>query len=136
MQVRNTNQRKIILQIMKDNFTHPTADEIFEQARSIDSHISRGTVYRNLDFLSETGEILKISVPNSSTHYDCTLREHYHFCCNKCKKLYDVPAGLKIETDSVSEQMTKEGFEIESHNFIFLGLCPSCNAGRNQHEIF
>lgn len=131
MQVRNTNQRKIILQIMKDNFTHPTADEIFEQARSIDSHISRGTVYRNLDFLSETGEILKISVPNGSNHYDSTLQEHYHFCCNKCKKLYDIPAGLALETDSVSEQMSKEGFEVKAHNFIFLGLCPSCNTGRN-----
>ena len=131
MQVRNTNQRKIIRQIMKDNFTHPTADEIFEQARSIDSHISRGTVYRNLDFLSETGEILKISVPNGSNHYDSTLQEHYHFCCNKCKKLYDIPAGLALETDSVSEQMSKEGFEVKAHNFIFLGLCPSCNTGRN-----
>ena len=60
MQVRNTVQRKIILDIMKDNFSHPTAEEIYETARSIDGHISRGTVYRNLGFLSDTGEILKI----------------------------------------------------------------------------
>ncbi len=63
MQTRNSNQRKIIMEIMKDNYTHPTADEIYEQARLVDVHISRGTVYRNLGLLSETGEILKISVP-------------------------------------------------------------------------
>ena len=54
MQVRNTNQRKIILEILKNNYTHPTADEIFEKARAIDEHISRGTV-----FLQKQGKFLR-----------------------------------------------------------------------------
>lgn len=127
MQVRNTNQRKIILDIMKDNFTHPTADEIYEKARAIDSHISRGTVYRNLGFLSETGEILKICVPNGSDHYDSQLHEHYHFCCNKCGKMYDIPETISVETKKVSDQMAKKGFNVNAHSLIFTGLCPECN---------
>jgi len=126
MQVRNTNQRKIILDIMKDNFSHPTADEIYEAARAIDGHISRGTVYRNLGFLAETGEILKICVPNGSDHYDSMLHEHYHFCCDKCGKMYDVPETVKVETKAVSEQMAKTGFNVTAHNLIFTGLCPEC----------
>lgn len=127
MQVRNSNQRKIILEIMKNNFTHPTADEIYEKARAIDDHISRGTVYRNLGFLSETGEILKIVVPDGPDHYDCTLQEHYHFCCSKCGKMYDVPGTISVETKMVSEAMAKDGFCVNSHNLIFSGLCPQCN---------
>lgn len=127
MQVRNTNQRKIILDIMKNNYTHPTADEIYEKARSVDSHISRGTVYRNLGFLADTGDILKICVPNGPDHYDCNLYEHYHFCCNKCGRMYDVPETVKVDTVTVSEQMGKNGFNIDSHNLIFTGLCPDCN---------
>jgi len=127
MQVRNTNQRKIILDIMKDNFTHPTADEIYEKARAIDNHISRGTVYRNLGFLSESGEILKICVPNGPDHYDSRLHEHYHFCCSKCGKMYDVPGNISVETQKVSDEMSKEGFSVNAHNLIFTGLCPDCN---------
>lgn len=127
MQVRNTTQRKIILDIMKDNYSHPTAEEIYEKARIIDEHISLGTVYRNLGFLSETGEILKVCVPNGSDHYDSSLHEHYHFCCDKCGKMHDLPESVKMETSNVSEQMSKEGFKIFSHNLVFTGLCPNCN---------
>lgn len=126
MQSRNTNQRRIILEVMKDNYSHPTADEIYEQARKIDAHISRGTVYRNLGVLSESGEILKICVPNGSDHYDCNLHEHYHFCCAKCGKMYDVPGSINVETKMVSEVMAKDGFVVNAHNLIFTGLCPDC----------
>lgn len=127
MQVRNTNQRKIVLDIMTNNYSHPTADEIFEKARQIDEHISRGTVYRNLAFLTRTGAIQKVVVPNGSDHYDFTLTPHYHFCCDTCGKMYDVPGTLKLETKSVSEQMQHEGFTVKSHNLIFTGLCPECS---------
>ena len=127
MQTRNTNQRKIILDIMKDNYTHPTADEIYEKARSVDAHISRGTVYRNLGVLTAAGEIQKISVPNGSDHYDCSLHEHYHFCCSICGKMFDIPDTVKIETKIISDTMSKDGFTVNAHNLIFTGLCPDCN---------
>ncbi len=127
MQVRNTNQRKIILDIMKNNFSHPTADEIYEKARTIDEHISLGTVYRNLGFLAETGEIQKICVTNGSDHYDSSLHEHYHFHCSKCGKMYDVPETVRVETSNFSDEMSKKGFNVNSFNLIFTGLCPECN---------
>lgn len=130
MQVRNTNQRKLILYIMKDNYSHPTAEEIYEQARTIDQHISRGTVYRNLGFLSEKGEILKITVPNGSDHYDSTLSQHYHFCCDLCNRMYDIPEHIKLETTGVTVHMEQDGFCVNSHNLIFTGLCPACNSNQ------
>ena len=126
MQTRNSNQRKIILEIMKDNYSHPTADEIFEEARKVDAHISRGTVYRNLGILSEQGEILKVSVPDGSDHYDSTLTNHYHFCCSKCEKMFDIPESVTIETEKVASTMAKEGFSVYSHSLIFNGICPEC----------
>lgn len=113
---------------MKDNCTHPTADEIYERAREINPHISRGTVYRNLALLSKTGEILKIRVPDGSDHYDSSLHEHYHFCCKSCGKMHDVPGEIKIQAKKVSDEMAKDGFTVDSHSLIFTGLCPSCNA--------
>lgn len=126
MQVRNTNQRKLILDLMTENFTHPTADEIYELARKSDPHISRGTVYRNLNFLCESGEILKICVPEGADHYDSTLREHYHFCCRSCGKMCDVPGEVLVDSGSALSKMSEEGFLVTEKNLVFTGFCPAC----------
>lgn len=126
MQVRNTNQRKLILDLMAGNYNHPTADEIYELARKADSHISRGTVYRNLNFLSESGSILKINVPDGADHYDCTVKQHYHFHCTLCNRIFDVPESVELQMDSASKEMQEKGFLVEGHNLIFTGICPDC----------
>lgn len=130
MQTRNTNQRKLIMDIMNNNYSHPTADEIYEKARAADPHISRGTVYRNLAILSESGSIAKITVPEGADHYDCTTSLHYHFCCSKCGKMFDAPDGVKVETEAAAKEMEKQGFAVNGHNLIFFGLCSVCN-GQN-----
>ncbi len=126
MQIRNTNQRKLILNLMNKNYTHPTADEIYELARKHDSHISKGTVYRNLNFLCQTGEIVKINVPDGPDHYDATLKEHYHFCCKNCGKMTDIPGNIKIKGDATLEKMENDGFLITEKNLVFMGFCPDC----------
>jgi len=126
MQVRNTSQRKLILDIMTGNFTHPTADQIYEKARAADPHISRGTVYRNLNFLVENGSIVKIEVPDGPDHYDCTLKEHYHFNCRCCGKMFDVPGSVNVQFETASREMESQGFFVEGHNLILSGRCPDC----------
>ena len=124
--VRNTAQRNLVLKLMENNFSHPTADEVYENARKIDPHISRGTVYRNLNLLAEAGLIAKVMVPSGADHFDSTLSLHYHFQCDKCDKLYDLPAGCCPKLDSVIRGMEDQGFSVESHNLTFNGICPEC----------
>lgn len=130
MQNRNTNQRKLVFDLMEKNYTHPTADEIYELARKIEPHISRGTVYRNLNFLSEKGEILKISVPDSAEHFDCTVKDHYHFHCDICGKLCDTPESVFVEMEKAVKEMEEKGFSVQGHNLIFTGICPECSKNK------
>lgn len=126
MTVRNTKQRDLVAKLMQDNFSHPTADEIYELARAENPHISRGTVYRNLNFLAESGAILKIVVPDGADHYDSTLDCHYHFHCEQCGKMYDVPRSVTLEMNNAAREMERRGFSVKGHNLIFTGLCPDC----------
>lgn len=126
MQSRNTNQRKLILGLMTENYSHPTADEIYELARKADPHISRGTVYRNLNFLAEKGSILKISVPDGADHFDSTTKEHFHFHCSRCGKMCDVPESVSVEMEEAADEMELKGFLVEGYNLIFTGICPAC----------
>ncbi|WP_147615327.1 Fur family transcriptional regulator [Treponema pectinovorum] len=124
--VRNTKQRDAVLEVMKDNYSHPTAHEIYELVRQKHKNISRGTVYRNLNLLAALKLIQKIVVPHGADHYDGRLDEHFHFQCLSCGKMYDVPKDVHLEITEVTEEMEKQGFFVQDHNLLFTGFCHCC----------
>ena len=71
-----------------------TARTIYEAVCKRDAGINRTTVYRNLDRLCETGELLKYKESNqnawyyqySSEHDHCD--EHMHAQCSECGKIF------------------------------------------------
>ena len=56
-----TKQRAVILEVLRSDKCHHTAEEIFELAKQILPTISRATVYNNLHSLEEEQFIRKIS---------------------------------------------------------------------------
>jgi len=123
MTTRNTRQRQLILSLMEDNHAHPTADEVYERARALDAHISRGTVYRNLHALVEAGLITHVTLPDSADRYDCRADHHYHFLCRACGKTVDLPMPYREELNDVAGL---PGYAVESHRLLLMGLCPNC----------
>ena len=122
-QTRMTKQRQLVLDAARTRHDHPTADQIYLETRKADPRISRGTVYRNLEQLSNAGALLHVKVPGAD-RYDCRLDRHYHFVCTGCGAVYDVPMAYQ---DAVDKQvMEQTGFSVERHRMIFEGLCPVC----------
>ena len=80
-----SKQREIIYNTLKSNPIHPTAETVHSLLRETNPNISLATVYRNLNQLSDIGEIKKIDGLESSSHYDHQTHAHYHFICNICK---------------------------------------------------
>ncbi len=122
-QTRNTRQRKLVEEAVKARKNHPTADEIYMDVRERDEKISRGTVYRNLNLLAESGEISHVRVP-SADRYDFRLDRHYHTFCTGCGAVCDSPVPYTEEYDRLTEEAT--GFRITRHRTVFEGLCPEC----------
>lgn len=126
---RETRQRRLVLQAVQSRCDHPTAEQIYEDVHTADPKISHGTVYRNLNCLSEDGEICHVRVPGAD-RYDLRTDLHYHMFCVKCKKVIDAPYSYKDALDE--ETMRQSGFDIIRHRLIFEGVCPEC---RNDAEI-
>ena len=126
MQSRNSAQRNLVLNIMEGNKSHPTADHIYKEARKADPHISRGTVYRNLNLLVENGNVLRIEVPDGAYHFDSNLLVHYHFYCRKCNRLFDVPDFSPLQVIETQKELEKLGYKAVNHKIIFDGICPDC----------
>ena len=123
--MRMTRQRKIILEELRKVKTHPSADEIYEMVRLRLPRISLGTVYRNLEILSELGEIQKLQLSGALKRFDWDTNKHYHIRCVRCNRVDDAPiAPLNQIEDELYEATV---FEIIGHNLEFVGLCPECS---------
>ncbi len=119
---RLTKQKTIILEYLQSVKTHPTADEIFLNVKKRLPSISRSTVYRNLENFSRQGIILEI--PGDKKHFDGDIREHHHFVCEKCKKVYDLFFELNL-TDKNYKEIKKHG-QLKNSQIIFSGICKKC----------
>lgn len=128
---RNTHQRQLVLDIVKANLDHPTADDVYVLARDQDSSISKGTVYRNLNLLADIGEIRRLQMPFGPDHYDFNMQSHYHFICRCCNKVVD--ANLSYMEDLNSARAELPGYCIEWHRLLLVGLCSECN-GKYKEE--
>ena len=64
-QQRNTRQRQLVLDVVRGRRDHPTAEQIYQSVREQDAHVSRGTVYRNLNLLCDNREIYRVVMSNS-----------------------------------------------------------------------
>lgn len=124
VQRRNTHQRKLVLDAVLASSSHPTADEVYTAVRELDPKVSRGTVYRNLNLLSEEGAILHIKTPGGS-RFDKTVEPHAHLSCTSCGRVVDAGAPYAADLDGAVEGCAA-GWRVLGHYTIFEGICPDC----------
>jgi Fur family ferric uptake transcriptional regulator len=97
---------------------------MYEIVRKKLPRISLGTVYRNLELLSETGEILKLEMAGNQKRFDGCVENHYHIRCVHCRRVDDVP----LEPIAAINEVTSEinGYEVLWHRLEFVGICAEC----------
>jgi Fur family transcriptional regulator, ferric uptake regulator len=122
--LRMTAQRRIILEELRNVLTHPTAGEIYEIVRKRLPRISLGTVYRNLEILTEIGMIQKLEMAGTQKRFDGIVENHYHVRCIRCGRVDDVLAeSIPMINEALAEA---SDYEILWHRLEFVGLCPRC----------
>ena len=132
MNKRNTIQRSLILDVVNRMHTHVVADEVYEAVIKIHPAISKATVYRNLNQLAESGQILKVEVPNGADCFEALHDLHYHVKCLDCGRIFDVE--LEYMKDLEKAIKNNHGFEFSGHEIMFKGVCPECIKRRNESK--
>ena len=135
---RFTQQRRVILDVLRNNNIHPTADALYEMVRRRLPRISLGTIYRNLEILTALGEIQTLELSGSQKRYDGIAQKHYHIRCVHCGSVEDAPIAplSRLEDELYGSTV----YTIMGHRLEFIGLCPDCSkdkaARRNAEQIF
>jgi len=124
---RQTAQRAMILETVREAEGHLTAGEIFERVRRRDARIGYGTVYRSLHLLAEHGLIQELTFADEASRYDSRCDRHDHVHCSVCGLLVDVDVPEALMARHVAEE--RSGFSIVHHHTVFVGVCPICRAG-------
>ncbi len=122
-QVRKSRQRDAILCNLQNRCDHPTAMELYLAVRAEIPNLSLGTMYRNLNTLCESGQILRLS-DGGEEHYDATAHSHAHLKCKCCGRFYDLP-DLDDALEHLPQTSAYAG-EIHGCNLIFFGVCTNC----------
>jgi Fe2+ or Zn2+ uptake regulation protein len=130
--VRMTNQRRMILEEVRKLCSHPTAMEVYEIVRKRLPHISLGTVYRNLEFLSDMGLIQKLEMAGTQRRFDGRIENHYHLRCMRCHRLEDLDVSPIAAIDQALVGVTD--FEVLWHRLEFMGVCSACRHARESGE--
>jgi len=120
---RNTIQRQLILDAVRELNIHATAEQVYDYVHESHPSISRATVYRNLGQMSAAGDLLNVGSFHGSTHYDHNCHEHYHFVCEECRRVFDIPSSFPCIRNDVTGM---DGFDIKGHHLNFYGLCKDC----------
>lgn len=119
-----TKQRALILEELRGTTSHPTADEIYAMVRAKLPHISLGTVYRNLELLAETDQVLKLEYAGFQKRFDGNVNPHAHVRCERCGKVADVMGN--VPAVGVPAELDVPGFKINSARVEFFGICKAC----------
>ena len=124
---RMTIQKRIIMEELGRTKKHPTAEALYGEIKKRLPEISIGTVYRNLEILTQNGTAQKLIDSKRKNRFDGNPQRHFHIECSKCSRVDDLPENI---TEVLEKDVDLEtGYEVTGYSLYFYGLCPECKKG-------
>ena len=123
--MRITNQRALILEVIRQGQGHLDADEVYRRARQKQPRLSLSTVYRTLQTLKKLGLVDEVHFDEDHHHYEVRpATEHHHLVCLGCGRVVEFQYPLaRLVKKNVPEA---RDFEIAGSEVRITGYCPAC----------
>ena len=124
---RLTAPRRAVADLIAAHDGHFTAAELEAAARERRLGISRATLFRALDLLTDLGVVERLDLPSGEHAYvPCARAHHHHIVCSRCGRSAEVEDGGVAE--AVAEIGRRSGYRIDTHRLELFGLCRHCQA--------
>ena len=130
--IKYSHQREMIFNHVKNFPVHPTADEVYTALKKENPGLSLGTVYRNLNLLSELGQLKKIHIDSAKDRFDARTDPHGHLLCTKCGRVFDIEDNA---ADGIEQRILKRyGHIVEEVVLDLKGICQTCSEPNEPDE--
>jgi Fur family peroxide stress response transcriptional regulator len=120
--IKLTPQRLGILEYLRDNREHPSAEDIFREVRKKFPTMSFSTVYNTLEALLSKGHLIQLSLDPDRKRYDPNTFPHHHFICMSCRKIVDIFQHYDIPLPEAQ----RHSYKVVQIHISFYGTCPEC----------
>ncbi len=125
--LRSTPLRTEILSILDSQATPMTVSEIQKILNTKGMSPNKTTVYRQMETLITNNMIQKFSLRDGVVHYEIQKLHHHHFVCRDCERITCIAdRALEENIHKIEQNLMKDGFHIQKHNFSFEGKCRTC----------
>ena len=127
--MRVTNQRSLIMEIIRQGKGHLDADEIYRRAREKETRLSLSTVYRTLQRFKKMGLVEELHFNEDHHHYEIKpTTEHHHLLSLGCGKVIEFQQPLsRYISRNVAEA---KDFDIVETEVRMTGYCSRCRQNR------
>ena len=118
---RVTQARRIVFERVFARHDHFRADDLAAELASGENHVSRGTVYRTLDLMTEAGFVQKIRDQDVHAHYEHIYGHgrHHHLICENSGEFIEFDS--KVISDELERICKEHGFTERFHRIVVFG---------------
>jgi Fur family peroxide stress response transcriptional regulator len=121
-----TPQRIAIVREIADDFSHPTAQALFERLRPAFPTMSFATVYNTLDALAGCGLPGSLNL-GGAVRFDPNPDPHHHAVCDGCGMVLDIDVDVAVDA-AAPASLEVSGFRVLREERIYRGLCDRCTS--------
>jgi Fur family ferric uptake transcriptional regulator len=119
----NTQQRDVILSVLKEAARPLTREEILSLGRQQIPRLGSATVNRAIREMTAAFQIIGVEFPGQPRRYELPAEsEHPHFICRSCNKVFDLPVAMQLP-----QVHAPKGFVVTGGEIVYAGTCPDCS---------
>ena len=128
-----TKPRLLIADILRENRNKCfTAADVYALLEKREEGINRATVYRNLDKLTEDGDLMRFRTVDSQSNVYQYVEDkknchgHLHMQCKECGSIMHLECSFMKEI--TEHLLSHHQFAIECEGSVIMGICNACRS--------
>lgn len=122
-----TPQRLAVIDVLAEKQPqHPSASQVFREAKKRGKTLSLSTVYATLHDFSKHGLIKTLEFDQMENRYEMNPDEHINLICEGCGRIIDYPVPLRVNEEILLETT---GFRVRRTRMEYYGCCRECLLG-------
>ncbi len=120
---------KILNVLEKSGQRHLSAEDVYKELLGAGDEIGLATVYRVLTQFEGAGLVCRHHFEGGQSVFELNRGVHHdHLVCVKCGVVVEfLEEEIEQRQRSIAD---RHGFKIEDHSLVIYGVCPKCQARR------
>ena len=125
--IRPSIQRIAVYSYLCEHPVHPDVETVYDALNPVYPTLSKTTVYNTLKLFEEKKIVQSIKIEDDKLRFDAEMKDHLHFKCMKCGKIFDIFSDEQIKKqNNRCSEFLPNGFSMSKIQTNIWGLCGEC----------